>query len=41
MSGVYIVIWIMIEIKRYILDRCKGNLRLGTITIKRISPREV
>ena len=34
----YIVIWVMIEIKRYILGRRKGNLRLGTITIKRVSP---
>ena len=29
---------VMIEIKRYILGRRKENLRLGTITIKRVSP---
>ena len=33
-----IVIRVMIEIKRYILGRRKGNLRLGTITIERVSP---
>ena len=34
----YIVIRVMIEIKRYILGRRKGNLRQGTITIERVSP---
>ena len=28
----------MIEIKRYILGRRKANLRLGSITIERVSP---
>ena len=34
----YIVIRVMIEIKRYILGQRKGNIRLGTITIERVSP---
>ena len=34
----YIVIRVIIEIKRYTLGRRKGNLNLGTITIKRVSP---
>ena len=34
----YIVIRVIIEIKRYTLGRRKGNLKLGTITIKWVSP---